>query len=74
MYSGIGDVYYYMQLYGNYMVKTTILIERHTREQLRKKGSKGQTYDEVIINLLKSIDSLDTGLGKRDSSESFGDE
>lgn len=41
------------------MSKTTILIEKQTREQLRKKGIKGQTYDQVISDLLKSKDLLD---------------
>jgi hypothetical protein len=52
------------------MTKTTILVEKQTREELRKRGIKGQTYDQVIADLLKSQDSLDKSL-KQVSSESF---
>ena len=31
---------------------TTISLQRETKERLRKLGSKGQTYDEVIRGLL----------------------
>ena len=31
---------------------TTISLQRETKEKLRKLGSKGQTYDEVIRGLL----------------------
>jgi hypothetical protein len=39
------------------MSKTTILVEKQTREELRKRGIKGQTYDQVISDLLRSKDS-----------------
>ena len=56
------------------MTKTTIVVERKTREELRKRGSKGQTYDQVINELLlesKDFDgSLDPSL-KTVSSESI---
>ena len=32
------------------MSKSTILIEKDTRKQLRQLGIKGQTYDEQIRN------------------------
>ena len=35
------------------MSETTIQISRETREKLKKIGSKGQTYDEVIQKLLE---------------------
>jgi hypothetical protein len=44
------------------MSKTTILIEKQTRDELRKRGIKGQTYDQVISDLLKSKDSLDKSI------------
>lgn len=34
------------------MVKTTILVEKETREKLQKTGHKGQTYDQIIAELL----------------------
>jgi len=45
-----------------HMSKTTILIEKQTRDELRKRGIKGQTYDQVISDLLKSKDSLDKSI------------
>jgi hypothetical protein len=36
------------------MSKTTILIDNQTREQLKKFGIKGQTYDAIIQDLMKS--------------------
>ena len=53
------------------MEKTTILVEKKTRDRLRKIGFKGQTYDQVISELLKGKDSLDPNLLKSVSSESF---
>jgi hypothetical protein len=35
------------------MPKTTILVETETRESLKRIGSKGQTYDQVINELIK---------------------
>jgi hypothetical protein len=35
------------------MPKTTILVETETRELLKRIGSKGQTYDQVISGLIK---------------------
>jgi hypothetical protein len=34
------------------MLKTTILIENTTRKRLKQLGAKGQTYDEVINQLI----------------------
>ena len=50
----------------------TILVEKKTRDKLRKIGFKGQTYDQVISELLKAKDSLDPNLLKSVSSESLG--
>lgn len=35
------------------MVQTTIQVSKETREKLKKIGSKGQTYDEIIEKLLE---------------------
>ena len=35
------------------MEQTTIQISKETREKLKEVGRKGQTYDEIIENLLK---------------------
>ncbi|MHB8360403.1 MAG: DUF7557 family protein [Thermoplasmataceae archaeon] len=34
-------------------MQTTIQISKDTRERLKKIGSKGQTYDEIIKKLLE---------------------
>jgi len=33
--------------------KTTILVETKTREKLRLLGSKGESYDTIILRLIK---------------------
>ena len=53
------------------MVKTTILVEKQTREILRKIGTKGQTYDQVIIQLLQTKDLPEPNLNLV-SSKSIG--
>ena len=53
------------------MSKSTILLEKETREKLRKTGYKGQTYDQIISELLKSKDSLDPSLLQPVSRESL---
>ena len=35
------------------MNQTTLQVSKETREKLKKLGRKGQTYDEVIENLLE---------------------
>lgn len=35
------------------MEQTTIQVSKETREKLKKVGRKGQTYDEIIENLLE---------------------
>jgi predicted CopG family antitoxin len=39
------------------MVKHTILVRDETRERLKEIGKKGQSYDELINQLLKSKNS-----------------
>lgn len=35
------------------MSKTTILVNPRTREDLKRLGTKNQTYDEIIVHLIK---------------------
>jgi len=35
--------------------QTTIRIEKETRARLALIGKKGQTYDEIILNLLRGM-------------------
>jgi hypothetical protein len=36
------------------MSKSTILVESNTRERLKEVGRKGQTYDQLINQLLSA--------------------
>jgi hypothetical protein len=55
-------------------MKSTIILERATRELLKMIGRKGQTYDQLIVELIKSKennqDSLDSRHANLASSES----
>jgi hypothetical protein len=53
------------------MSKSTILLEKDTRQKLRKVGYKGQTYDEIIKKLLESKDVLEMNFNKPVSSKSI---
>jgi hypothetical protein len=35
--------------------KTTILVTKKTREQLKILGKKGETYNDIIIRLMEEI-------------------
>ena len=35
--------------------KTTILVTRKTREQLKALGRKGETYDDIIVRLMEEM-------------------
>ncbi len=52
---------------------TTISLRTETRELLRKLGSKGQTYDEVIRDLIEraSIKELDARWNRILEDEEF---
>ena len=55
------------------MSKSTILIESITREKLKQIGRKGESYDDLINQLLlqkKKADSLDDRNETLESSES----
>jgi hypothetical protein len=43
------------------MPKTTILVETETRESLKRIGNKGQTYDQVINELIKIRGEVNVG-------------
>lgn len=40
---------------------TTISLQKETKEMLRKMGSKGQTYDEVIRELIERASIKELG-------------
>ena len=40
--------------------RTAIVVNRKTKSQLQKLGSIGDTFDSVIISLLKHVDKCDT--------------
>ncbi len=52
---------------------TTISLQKETKEMLRKLGSKGQTYDEVIRELIEkaSIKELDARWNRILEEEEF---
>ena len=52
---------------------TTISIRKETKDILRRLGSKGQTYDKVIRELLKkaSVKGLDTRWNRILEEEKF---
>jgi predicted CopG family antitoxin len=52
--------------------RTTVLVESSTRERLKKIGKKGQSYDDLINELIdsKNKDSLDGRFASLQSSES----
>ena len=55
------------------MATTTISLRKETREVLRRLGAKGQTYDEVIRELIEraSIKELDTRWNRILEEEEF---
>ena len=54
------------------MGRSTVLVESSTRERLKKIGKKGQSYDELINELIDSRnkDSPDSRFETLQSSES----
>ena len=57
------------------MSKTTILVDNTTRELLKQIGRKNQTYDQLLIELIKTrkdrkTDSLESRIETLQSSES----
>ncbi len=54
-------------------ITTTIALRKETKEMLRRLGSKDQTYDEVIRDLIEraSIKNLDTRWNRILEDEEF---
>lgn len=52
------------------MAKSTILIESVTRERLKQIGRKGQSYDELINQLIKKGIPVDGKFSSEQSTES----
>ena len=38
---------------GNDLSRTTIVVDTSTRDKLKKFGTKGETYEEIILRLMK---------------------
>ena len=57
MYGCMPDVYNYMLDISTYM-KTTILVEKETRENLKHLGRKDQTYDQVVQQAIRITSAL----------------
>ena len=55
------------------MSQTTVQISKETREKLKKLGRKGQTYDEIIKNLMETSKKamLFTELDRISDTEEF---
>ena len=47
------------------MSKTTILVESKTRENLKQLGTKGQTYDDLINELIEMKRNYQDPLNRR---------
>lgn len=41
--------------------RITITINRDVYNKLKKKGSFGETYSELILRLIKTVDSISRG-------------
>lgn len=41
--------------------RITITIKREVYNKLKKKGSFGETYSELILRLIKTVDSISGG-------------
>jgi hypothetical protein len=38
---------------GNIMARTTIVLDTSTRDKLKAFGGKGDTYEDIILKLIK---------------------
>ena len=54
----------FLNLFRHKSVETTIKVSHHTRNALRLVGRKGQTYDDIIVNLLKKAKESPVNSGK----------
>jgi hypothetical protein len=39
------------------MTRTTIVVDTNTREKLKRFGGKGETYEDIILKLMKAYES-----------------
>ena len=39
------------------MARTTIVVDTSTREKLKQFGGKGDTYEQIILRLIKAYES-----------------
>lgn len=46
---------YMLHIIMNANEKTTILVTKKTRKQLKALGRKGETYDNIIVRLMEEI-------------------
>lgn len=46
------------------MRRTTIVVDSSTRDKLKQFGVKGETYEEIILRLMKFYDSNTKGRSK----------
>ena len=65
--------FYGVRAYKNMVGATTISLRKETKDMLRKLGSKGQTYDAVIRELIEkaSIKDLDARWNQVLEEEAF---
>ena len=65
--------FYGVRAYKHMAGATTISLRKETREMLRKLGTKGQTYDAVIRELIKeaSIKDVDARWNQVLEGEAF---
>ena len=51
---GVSIIYYsYYSSYSDYMETTTIQVDNKVRDLLRSFGRKGETYNDIILKLIK---------------------
>jgi acetoin utilization deacetylase AcuC-like enzyme len=42
----------------NNMARTTIVVDTSIRDRLKKFGVKGETYEDIIVKLMKSYEKI----------------
>jgi len=45
----------------NSMARTTLVVDTGTRDKLKQYGVKGETYEDIIVKLMKYYDSAGKG-------------
>ena len=45
-----------MEISENIMGRTTIVVDTSIRDKLKKFGVKGETYEDIIVKLMKSYE------------------